>query len=72
MPKSRVEFWNNKFINNVKRDSMVKTELEKAGIKCLVVWECTIKRMKKSDDYKRDVLKSISSFFDSNDIYMEL
>ncbi len=72
MPKSRVEFWENKFINNVNRDSMVKTQLENAGIKCLVVWECTVKRMKKSDGYKIEVLNTIKSFFDSNEIYMEL
>lgn len=43
-PKSRVEFWQKKFDDNVRRDSAVKAELLEHGIKCLIVWECTIKR----------------------------
>ena len=46
-PKSRVEFWQKKFDDNVRRDSAVKAELLEHGIKCLIVWECTIKRMQK-------------------------
>ena len=38
-PKSRVEFWQKKFDDNVRRDSAVKAELLEHGIKCLIVWE---------------------------------
>lgn len=36
-PKSRVEFWQKKFDDNVRRDSAVKAELLEHGIKCLIV-----------------------------------
>ena len=47
-PKSRVEFWQKKFEDNVRRDAVVKVGLQENKIKCLVVWECTIKQMMKS------------------------
>ena len=47
MPKSRVEFWQKKFDNNIRRDAVVKAGLQGNKIKCLVVWECTIKLMMK-------------------------
>ena len=49
MPKSRVDFWQKKFDDNVRRDAAVKAELLERGIKCLIVWECTIKQMMKND-----------------------
>jgi DNA mismatch endonuclease (patch repair protein) len=39
-PKSREDFWNEKFERNVARDKRVKSELERMGWKVLVVWEC--------------------------------
>lgn len=39
-PKSRVEFWTQKFERNVARDREVLTLLEDAGWTCIVVWEC--------------------------------
>ncbi len=44
MPKSRVEFWRKKFDGNVKRDQRTYAELKEKNIKCLVVWECTLKK----------------------------
>lgn len=72
MPKSRVEFWNKKFNDNVNRDLKVKEELEKEGIKCLVIWECTIKRMKKEEKVKLAVIESIEQFLMCDDIYKEI
>ena len=37
-PKSHVEFWQNKFDDNVRRDAVVKDELQEQRIKCLIVW----------------------------------
>ena len=45
MPKSRVEFWQKKFEANVKRDYVVRMELQDKGVKCLIVWECTVKHL---------------------------
>lgn len=50
MPKSRVEFWQKKFDENVRRDELVRETLESQGIRYLVVWECTIKKMQKSSE----------------------
>lgn len=47
MPKSRVEFWQKKFDDNVRRDQLVQNTLESQGIRYIVVWECTIKKMQK-------------------------
>ena len=43
-PKSRVKFWNKKFIDNVERYKVVKRELKKIGWKVVVIWECEVKR----------------------------
>lgn len=40
MPKSRVEFWSNKFEKNVERDERVRRELEASGWNVITVWEC--------------------------------
>lgn len=63
MPKSRQEFWNEKFEKNIKRDEEVLKQLADKNIKCLIVWECTIKKMKKSISVQNEVLKICRSFF---------
>jgi DNA mismatch endonuclease (patch repair protein) len=39
-PKSRVEFWQEKFDNNIARDERVKGELERMGWRVATIWEC--------------------------------
>lgn len=39
-PKSRVNFWTDKFGHNVERDKRARRELRKLNWKVLVVWEC--------------------------------
>ena len=41
-PKSRENFWNNKFNDNVTRFKKVKKELEKLSWKVVVIWECEV------------------------------
>lgn len=60
MPKSRVDFWQKKFDDNVRRDKLVKETLESQGIRCLVVWECAIKRMQKNSKIETDELQMLS------------
>ncbi len=62
MPKSRVDFWHNKFEDNVRRDKLVKESLESQGIRYLVVWECTVKKMQKSNDFEKIELDKIYEF----------
>jgi DNA mismatch endonuclease, patch repair protein len=40
VPKTRTEFWLDKFAANVKRDRLCKAELEDLGWKVLEIWEC--------------------------------
>ena len=67
MPKSRVEFWQKKFDDNVRRDSVVKAELLEHGIKLLTVWECAIRRMQRDKIEEERALAKIIFFIKSNE-----
>lgn len=41
-PKSRIEFWNEKFKGTIKRDKLHKKSLKEMGWKVHVIWECEI------------------------------
>ena len=58
-PGTRVEFWQKKFDDNVRRDLKVREALEQQGIRCVVVWECTIRRMRKDAETEAAELKGI-------------
>ena len=49
-PGTRVEFWQKKFDANVRRDALVRQTLEQQGVRCIIVWECTIRQMRKDMD----------------------
>ena len=73
VPKSRVEFWQKKFDDNVRRDAVVRQELEKRGMKCLIIWECTLKQMTKDSEYSDTLVRQIEEFLISYfDLNMEL
>lgn len=65
-PKSRVEFWQKKFDDNVRRDTGVKAALQENNVKCLIVWECTIKQMMKSSQIKDQTIAAIVNFINSD------
>lgn len=46
-PKTRAEFWAEKFSANMKRDAMVRRRLRMKGWKSLVIWQCHLKDEKK-------------------------
>ena len=71
-PKTRVEFWEEKFRKNIERDKKVQMTLVEQGTKCLVVWECTIKKMKKNPVIQDEQLSMIKHFFHSPDLFLEL
>ena len=72
MPKSRIDFWNKKFENNVSRDAVVRNELFARRIKCLVVWECTVKKMIKSQEFRECTINKIMDFLVSTDLRLDL
>jgi len=43
-PATNLEFWQNKFDNNVARDRKIQTQLKDDGWNVIVVWECEISR----------------------------
>ena len=43
-PKSRIEFWQDKFENTVARDQCKNRELKQAGWNVITVWECDLEK----------------------------
>ena len=72
MPKTRIEFWTDKFLKNIDRDERVKAELESAGIKMLVIWECTVKQMMKTEAEEYRCFKRIEEFLVSDEQRLEI
>ena len=71
-PKSRVNFWEKKFAGNLKRDAIVKDELTEQGIRQLIVWECTIRKMMKDQKTAEMIMERARSFLMSDLLYLEL
>jgi DNA mismatch endonuclease (patch repair protein) len=57
-PKSRSDFWNEKFKKNVERDSANREGLQKAGWVVLTVWECETKNV----EFLSKILEMLMSF----------
>lgn len=72
MPKSRIDFWTEKFSKNIDRDRRVREELRAVNVKMLIVWECTIKRMMKNSLIENEVMSQIDNFLTSDTGYEEL
>ena len=43
LPKTNVEFWQNKIENNKRRDQRIIEALESGGWRVIVIWECSLK-----------------------------
>ena len=71
-PKSRIDFWQKKFDANVRRDSMVKRDLQNQKIKQLIVWECTIKKMQRDRNYEQRIVQQCTLFITSDIAQLEL
>jgi DNA mismatch endonuclease (patch repair protein) len=71
-PKSRQDFWQTKFEMNVRRDKVVHNELMEMGIKQLIVWECTIRNMRRDVFKERMVLQAVLSFLEGAEVAAEL
>ena len=72
MPKSKIEFCQKKFSANVNRDKIVRKELQELKIKQLIIWECTIKEMKKDEIYRDKIVGQIIDFFGELDYFREI
>lgn len=57
-PKSRTEFWENKFADNIARFKIVKKELAHLKWKVVVVWECELSDLESIGNKLRLQIKS--------------
>ncbi len=53
-PKTRKEFWEKKFTENINRDNLNQANLSLRGWKIIIIWECQLKGDKKK--FMRDLL----------------
>lgn len=50
LPGSRQEYWIPKLKNNISRDQKHMVELQKLGWKVLVIWECQVTNIDRTED----------------------
>lgn len=72
MPKSRVDFWRDKFDKNVQRDHFVQDQLRARRVRCLIIWECTIKQAQKKNGDPEILLEELEAFLGSDRYYQEI
>ena len=58
-PKSRVDFWQNKFSENISRDKKVEKALVSLGYRVYTIWECEARNMKSLRDRIHLILSGI-------------
>lgn len=56
VPKTRVQFWQRKFEDNVRRDAAVQQALAEEGWQVLVIWECEVKEATALESRLREFL----------------
>jgi len=57
LPKSRLEFWENKLTANAVRDKRNQEQLRELGWKFLIVWECEIRQSEQLENKLIDFLE---------------
>lgn len=60
VPSSNREYWEPKLARNVERDRKTRQELEAAGWRVLVIWECELNQLEDVGQKLRDFLGSAS------------
>ncbi|ALD97296.1 very short patch repair endonuclease [Pseudomonas syringae] len=76
IPKTRTEFWLEKIHRNQARDLAQIADLQKAGWKVLIVWECAVRLMNKEKstllvDLVADWLLNRSEYFQLDEKFLE-
>ena len=64
-PKSNVDFWLAKFEDNKKRDIAAHSALLDSGIRVLIIWECTVKKIQRDPTIHEEVMAQIEDFIQS-------
>jgi len=60
-PKSRQEFWINKFAANVAHDNKIYDSLRESGWNILIIWECQTKDKVELSDHINSFFRNIKS-----------
>lgn len=66
VPCTNRDFWEKKFAANMARDARVSAELSRMGIRRLVIWECTVRKIMKDGDLRAEFLERIRVFLHGN------
>lgn len=60
LPKSNVEFWEQKIQNNIARDVRNENELKSLGWQVICVWECDIRKVAGREEYLQRLYDTIT------------
>ncbi|MFN8263254.1 MAG: very short patch repair endonuclease [Chitinophagales bacterium] len=58
LPKTRIEYWNNKINNNINRDTNNLALLNQSNWNVITIWECEIKELLKTDFLQLQIKKA--------------
>ena len=64
MPKTRAEFWQRKFAENVARDKETEQALKKLGWRVIVIWECEVNALEQRKCAALYLLKQLKRLYD--------
>ena len=72
-PSTNKSKWEKKFTENQNRDAKIQKQLQEDGVKILVIWECTIKQMKKKPQIESLVVDEIMNFITNDkELWLEI
>lgn len=72
-PKTNTEFWTNKLEGNRRHDENVYKDLKAKDIRILIIWECTIRKMRKNADTEKRIISEVQAFIlEGYDSYKEI
>jgi DNA mismatch endonuclease (patch repair protein) len=61
-PKSRIDFWNRKFEENMANDLKVERQLMEDGWKVIIIWECQINEPEIMEKAIEDLVRSRNNY----------
>ncbi len=72
-PKSNIEFWTKKLEGNRERDERISACLLQQGIRIAIVWECTVRKMKRDLELEEQNISILHQFITAGiDSFIEL
>lgn len=72
-PKTNIEFWMNKLEGNRRHDENVYSTLKAKNIRILIIWECTIRKMRKDSNVEQLIMDIAQAFItEGYDSYKEI